>query len=306
LRKQFAPVPGEKDMLAIWADPKVTGRDHPLHAPLGSTGLGLMGLTSLERVAPGNVPLAEMQALARFILFMQRDDGSFYRSYAPDHGGKILVEPLQFYPGESALGLLLLYEIDGEQRWLDAAAKAVAHMSTRRDPDGEPMLDHWMLIAAGRLWPHFDKVTDPPARKKITQFAADLCERLLETKPDEYENPLFEGCLTRDGTTCPTATRTEGLASALVVIPADEVALRTRIESATEDALVFLLRAQVADGKYRGGIPYAIAKVRDDHPRAATFNPMSGEIRIDYVFHAISGMMLYDDVKLRGDESAER
>ena len=34
----FAPVPGEKDMLAIWADPKVTGRDHPLHAPLGSTG----------------------------------------------------------------------------------------------------------------------------------------------------------------------------------------------------------------------------------------------------------------------------
>ena len=60
------------------------------------------------------------------------------------------------------------------------------------------------------------------------------------------------------------------------------------------------------DGKYRGGIPYAIAKVPDDHPCATTFNPMSGEIRIDYVFHAISGMMLYDDVKLRGDESAER
>jgi hypothetical protein len=294
-------------MLAIWADPKVTGRDHPLHAPLGSTGLGLMGLTSLERVAPGNVPLAEMQSLARFILFMQREDGSFYRSYAPDHGGKILVEPLQFYPGESALGLLLLYEIDGEQQWLDAAARAVAHMATRRDADGEPMLDHWMLIAAGRLWPHFDKISDPPSRERITEFAADLCERFLETMPAKHEDPDLAGCLTRDGTTCPTATRSEGLASALVVIPASDVALRARIERATEDALVFLLRAQVADGKYRGGIPYAIKKFPSDHPRAATFNPLSGEIRIDYVFHAISGMMLYDDVKLRGNESeAER
>jgi hypothetical protein len=263
-----------------------------------------MGLTSLERAAPGNVPLAEMQALARFILFMQRDDGSFYRSYAPDHGGKILVEPLQFYPGESALGLLLLYEIDGEQQWLDAAAKAVAHMATRRDADGQPMLDHWMLIAAGRLWPHFDKISDPPSREIIEQFATDLCERFLNAMPDHKGDAQLAGCLTRDGTTCPTATRTEGLASALVVIPQKEVGLRSRIESATEDALLFLLRSQVAEGKYRGGIPYAIARLPDDNPRAATFNPMSGEIRIDYVFHAISGMMLYDDVKLRPPASA--
>lgn len=301
LRQQFAPVPGQKNMLAIWADPKVTGRDHPLHAPLGSTGLGLMGLTSLERVAPGNVPLAEMQSLARFILFMQRDDGSFYRSYAPDHGGKILAEPLLFYPGESALGLLLLYEIDGDERWLNAAAQAVAHMATRREATGEPLLDHWMLIAAGRLWPHFDKIKDPPTRETITQFAADLCERFLDSIPPPTDNAEIAGCMTRDGMTCPTATRTEGLASALAVIPREEVALRSRIERATEDALLFLLRSQVAEGQYRGGIPYAIARLPDDDRRAATFNPLSGEIRIDYVFHAISAMMLYDDVKLKPD-----
>ncbi len=52
LIEQIKPVPGQKDMLAIWSDPAVTGLDGPSQAELGSAGLGLIGLTSLDARRP--------------------------------------------------------------------------------------------------------------------------------------------------------------------------------------------------------------------------------------------------------------
>jgi hypothetical protein len=300
LRKQMQEVPGEKGMLAIWSEPSVTGLSEPRNAQLGSAALGLIGLTSLELAAPGSVPREELQSVARFILYMQRDDGGFYRAYFPDHGGRIKAEPLLFYPGESALALVLLYELDGDQRWLEAAAQAAAWMAQQRDEQGRPRMDHWMLLATSRLWPHYEKTSQPAPRETIMQFALDLCERLMEPSPVRLDDPRIAGCLTRDGLTCNTATRVEGLMAGAVLLPPDQPVLRAKVQRVCEDAIVFLLRSQVAEGEYRGGIPYAMFRVSDDHPLAKRgYNRLAGEVRIDYVHHAISGMMLYDDVFLR-------
>ena len=157
LRKQIEPLEGEQDMLAIWSDPSVTGVEGPRRAELGSAALGLIGLTCVEREAPGSVPREELTGLANFILFMQKEDGDFHARYIPDAGGKLYVPRLLYYPGESALALILLYEVDGNQRWLEAAARSLAFMSRQRNERGDPPLDHWMLLATARIWPVYDK-----------------------------------------------------------------------------------------------------------------------------------------------------
>ena len=303
LRKQIEPVEGQTGMLAIWSDPAVTGLADSRRAELGSAALGLIGLSCVEREAPGTVPREDLTALTEFVLFMQRDDGSFDARYIPDEGGKVYVPQLLFYPGEAALALVLLYEVDGNPRWLEAAAQAIAFMSRQRNELQQPPLDHWMLLATARIWPVYDKTSRPVSREHLVRYSIDLCQRLMEKSQHSPDDPRLEGCLTGSGLTCPTATRVEGLVAALDYLPPDHAAFRTRVQRVCEDAIVFLMRSQVAEGKYRGGIPYACFRVPDDHPwQRRNYNEMAGEIRIDYVHHAISGMMLYDDVVLRQDE----
>lgn len=302
LRQQMQAVPEHAEMLAIWSDPSVTGLEGPRRAELGSAALGLVGLCSLERQVPGSVPAEELTHLANFILFMQRADGGFDARYVPEQGGKQFVPKLLFYPGEAALSLVLLYEVDSNPRWLEAAAQAIAFLSRQRDAAGRPPLDHWMLLATARIWPHYDKTSKPVSRAHLERYSIDLCRRLMETSPPQVDDRRLKGCITGTGLTCPTATRAEGLVAALDYLPRRRAAFRAKVRRVAEDALLFLMNSQVAQGKYRGGIPFAMFRFPEDHPLQArwNYNRMAGEIRIDYVHHAISGMMLYDDVVLRG------
>ena len=97
-------------MLAVWSEPEVNRSGKPLQAKLGGTGLGLVALLSLENIQPGFTPLADLQALGRFTVYMQKEDGSFYSKYIPSAGGRWDEWQSLFYPGEAALGLLMLYQ----------------------------------------------------------------------------------------------------------------------------------------------------------------------------------------------------
>ncbi len=64
--------------------------------------------------------------------------------------------------------------------------------------------------------------------------------------------------------------------------------------SVINDGLLFLLRAQLRSGQYAGGIPRAIKALSENHPQFSdSFNRRVTEIRIDYVQHALSAMILY-------------
>ena len=246
LRKQIEPVEGQEDMLAIWSDPSVTGLEGPRRAELGSAALGLIGLSCVEREAPGSVPAEELTSLANFVLFMQREDGGFHARYIPDEGGKIYVPQLLFYPGESALALVLLYEVDQNPRWLEAAAKAIAFMSQQRDDRDRPVLDHWMLLATARIWSHYEKTSQPVTREHLVQYSKELCERLMEARPRRLDDPRLKGCITGNGLTCPTATRVEGLVAALHYLPQREETFRAKVQRVAQDAIVFLVRQSFA------------------------------------------------------------
>ena len=79
---------------------------------------------------PNAAPLAQLQSLGRFILFLQNADGSFVSKYNPDTGPVGDWQSL-YYPGEAALGLIALYELHHSCEWLIAAGKALAYLAKR-------------------------------------------------------------------------------------------------------------------------------------------------------------------------------
>jgi hypothetical protein len=112
LRKNYIAegvLPGQ---LAVWSAP-VSERSRTAFptAELGATGLGLVALSAVDEAEPGTIPVSELQALGRFIVFLQREDGSFVSKYVAGKGPVTNWESL-YYPGEAALGLISLYKVD--------------------------------------------------------------------------------------------------------------------------------------------------------------------------------------------------
>ncbi len=293
------PVPDRDGLLAVWSDPKVNNSDSPLQAKLGGTGLGLVALLSLEGIHPGFTPLEDLQALGRFIVFMQTEEGDFCSKYIPSTGGCSEKWRSLFYPGEAILGLLMLYERDPSKVWLDSAAKGMAYLAnTRKDSDEVPV-DHWALLATAKLLSG-EKGTDlPVSRELLINHAVQICVVILESQVDNPKRPDYDGGFSKEGKTTPTATRLEGLQAALSFLPADRE-IRQRIENAVARGIAFLLRAQVREGHYIGAFPRAVDYIHEAVRGADRFNSRVKEVRIDYVQHALSAMIQYLERKDTG------
>lgn len=289
------PVPGEPGLLAIWSFPQIHGSDAPACVKLGGTGLGLVALMSVERIEPGFTPLEQLQGLGRFLVFMQRDDGSFYSKYTPEYGGRDGRWESLYYPGEAALGLLMLDERDPAPIWRETAIKTLLYLARRRRDLATVEADHWALLATARLWSHAPETLLADERQAMLRHAVQICHSILASRPCSATEFDAEGSLVPGNLTCPTATRLEGLIAALTFLPDDEAALRRDIRLAVDRGIVFLKKAQICSGPYRGGVPRELLA----HAPGGGFhfaNRRSGEIRIDYVQHALSAMIQYDDL----------
>lgn len=263
------PHPGQ---LVVWSE---TTAPHS-EAELGATGLGLVALTEVRKVAPKSVPLEELQALGRFALFLQKDDGSFVSKYSTETGPEDWDS--LYYPGETALGLIGLYEIDHSRQWFDAAAKALSYLARSRAKLSPVPPDHWALIAMAKMVIFCDKISCPVSREELLQYANQVCASIVH---DQLRNPVapMDGAFDATGRTAPVATRMEGLLAALEFLPKNE--FRAKVEAATGRGIAFLVRVQIKSGPYAGGIP-------------STFlagAPGTSEIRIDGVQHALSAWL---------------
>jgi len=283
------------DLLAIWSDPALTGTPGERQVKLGGVGLGLIALLSAERLEPGLTPRDDLVQLGKFVQYMQKDDGSFYSKYLPSEGGPSENWVSLYYPGEAALGLVMLYEYDGDTTWLESAARAIGYLArSRRDRISSPP-DHWALLATARLVPHLDKLTDAPSENALSRHTIAVCKTMTAKAEEGYYDPVLTGCLTGDGRTTPTATRLEGmLAARTYMSEPDEWC--NRIDHCIEQGINFLLRAQVHSGQFEGGMPRAIATWHTGYSEYdKKFNHRAGEIRVDYVQHALSAMIAHRD-----------
>lgn len=261
--------------LAIWSN--------PYEASLGATSLGLVALLDLQRVKPEPDSKQEFEALARFAVSLQRDDGGFYSLYNLHAGPEKQVESL-YYPGETALGLVSLYELDHTNEWLTAAGKALAYLCKSHSEAPNTPTEHWTLIATAKFLPYFDASHCPVSRAELLRHADQICEGFLAEQITNASQPELAGGFDKNGRTTPTAARLEGLQAALEFIPSNQSELRSRIETAVQRGVDFLLRAQIKSGWYAGGMP---GMVMGNDSDART-------IRIDYVQHALCAWIRYE------------
>ncbi len=294
LRRAIRPLPESSDMLAIWSLPEITGSKNGLQLKLGGTGLGLVALLSVEQILPGTTSREDLRKLGRFLVFMQKEDGSFYSKYFPERGGRNDDWISLYYPGEAALGLLLLYEYDPDPLWLRTALRTITYLARKRSQQSFVEADHWILLATAKLFSFQHERTQSPAQDLFLRHAVQICESILAQRVQLEPGTAQYGCFSDDGLTCPTATRLEGLLAALTFLPSDEAGLRERITTAVHRGVGFLLRSQIRAGPYTGGITRAIQPLPISHPRfSSSFNRRAMEIRIDYVQHALSAILQY-------------
>jgi hypothetical protein len=299
------PVEEWPGVLAVWLDPEISRDSGPLVAKLGGTGLALVALLSLERVAPGSTPREDLAQLGSFLLHMQKPDGSFYSKYIPAQGGRSNRWTSLYYPGEAALGLVMLYEHDGDARWLRAAGDAIAYLARSRAGQKTVPADHWALLATARLLPHADTASPPIARQPMIEHAAQIVRAVLRDQVRHDDNPALIGGFVRDGRTTPTSTRLEGLLAAMEFLPADLAQLRHMTTSAIDRGIGFLLNSQVRQGEHAGAIPRSVRKLAPGHPGySPSANRRADEVRIDYVQHALSAFIQYDAFAAQRDHQA--
>jgi hypothetical protein len=290
--ESILPLPGSEDMLGVWSKPEVNHSGKPLEIKLGGTGLGLVALLSIEKISPGFTPLPKLQALGRSIVYMQKEDGSFSSKYIPSMGGLQHGWQSLYYPGEAALGLLMLYAKDPSEIWLKSAYKALEYLARGRENSKKIPADHWALLATERLLSLENRHQLPISKKLLINHTIQICESMLKDQVTAPFQIKFDGGFSRDGRTTPTSTRLEGLLAALSYLPQDHV-LRKPLLSSMERGITFLLRAQISEGEFAGAFPRSVSKKPVSNPKAIRFNSRVSEVRIDYVQHAMSALIQY-------------
>jgi len=290
--KSIRPIGGRHDIQAVWSEPVVNNSGKPRQAKLGGTGLGLVALLSVEKIHPGFTPLSDLRSLGRFIVYMQKEDGSFYSKYVPSRGGRWDKWQSLYYPGEAALGLIMLYEADSSDVWIESAAKALAYLARSRQNSTNIPADHWALLATEKILSLKNIDELPVSRELLINHAIQICGTMLKEQIENPERPKYEGGFSEDGRTTPTATRLEGLQAALSFLP-HSYEIREPIDAAVRRGIPFLLQAQITEGEFIGAFPRAVGKIDKDSLYANNFNRRATEVRIDYVQHALSAMIQY-------------
>lgn len=300
----MGPVPDRPDLLAVWSEPQLNLSSQARQAKLGGTGLGLVALISIEKIAPGETSVAHLRKLGRFLCYMQKTNGSFYSKYIPAEGGRWEKWSSLYYPGEAALGLLMLYELDPSPRWLKAAVRALTYLARKRAAKTEVEADHWALLATAKLLSIDERSQKPYWRKQILNHAIQISNSILSQADRLMTASSAQGCFTGDGRTTPTATRIEGLLAALSFLPPEQEQLHRRINEHVSQGMHFLMNTQVLAGRFSGAIPRAAHPLPESHPGVSqSLNRRVTEVRIDYVQHTLSAMIQYQRLFLGAAKS---
>ncbi|MBI9035921.1 MAG: hypothetical protein JEZ03_15775 [Bacteroidales bacterium] len=293
LNTSIKPVSDTLNLYGIWSLPQINKAKDQTQLKLGGTGIGLLALLTYWDCNPEFLDQDLYMRMGDFLIYMQKEDGSFYSKYYPETGRDDRWTSL-YYPGEAALGLVRLYEQTKDIKYLKSAAKAINYLFNYRLGKERVEADHWALLASERLLLYSDLYTDVVSREKIELHAAQICKSILNEYPYFPEDSPYYGSLTNNGRTTPTATRLEGLISAYNFLSENFVYLKRDMMNVIPGGINFLVRSQIQQEELKGGIPRAYF-VSEELQLYNGIKPDSRdtEVRIDYNQHAMCAMMQY-------------
>jgi len=129
---------------------------------LGSTALAVVALAEYELATHDQRFHQLMSGMAEFVLWMQRDDGSFRHRYVVPRAEADQDYRTLYFDGEAALAMARMFVVTGDDRFRASAERALDFLVGWYDffvggfIYGE---EHWTCIAAEALWPAVAKTS---------------------------------------------------------------------------------------------------------------------------------------------------
>jgi hypothetical protein len=260
---------------------------------VGSTALTVLAFVEVARAHLDHSYKLVVPELTAFLRAQQRPDGEFMHEYDRDANRPIDVQ-LLYYSGEAALALSRAHSLLGDPRDLDAASRALAHLSGgawsffgSRYYWGE---EHWTCQAMDDLW-------EAAPNRKALDFCLSwqaFCRKLQYgpgDTPFDGDGAYGFGPLVTPRLT-PAGSRTEAAIATLEAarragVAQDELAA---LEGQIRRSLALLLRQQFRPGpKHLFADPGAVNG-------AMPGSEVDWQLRIDYAQHAGSAMVRWLDL----------
>jgi len=253
-------------------------------ATSGGTGLALTALCNL--LNDRKISLTILRKMGNFILYMQTGKGDFTPSFEFGTKQKSNVYAARYYPGEACLGLLNLYEVDKDERWLLAAKKGLFRLAqlAGKTKIEDMKFDHWGMLALQKLFSIKKNGLTKDEKTVLATFADKNVNLVLDKQIVDEKNARL-GAFETTKSICGVATILEGLIAAYDCVGTS--VLKMRIVNAASLGIAHIARYQVKVGELEGGIP-----------KTHIWNTMEAnnedkEIRIDYVQHSLSALVTY-------------
>ena len=120
---------------------------------LGGNGIAIVTLTEYMDVFQNEDYVDVCKALGEGILKQQGEDGSYYHILYTDFS-RLEEFRTVYYDGECTFALTRLYSLTKEQKWLDAACKAIDHFIAA---DYTQYRDHWVAYSLNEVTKYVDR-----------------------------------------------------------------------------------------------------------------------------------------------------
>ena len=254
-------------------------------AKSGAAGVALCALSNLYQEK--EIDLPTLRGLGEFILSMTDDEGNVWAYYNLETNEVDTNAEAIFYPGEAAAGLLNLYEIDPQQKWLNAVIKIIMNIvNTRKTMNLDIPFDHWSVYVIKELLFKL-LVKDQNDVYDMRAYAEQMAIPVLSNQITNPKNSYF-GALIDNIRPCSLGAIMEGLASIYFITENEQ--LKMILSKALSIGNFFLAKVQVKTGINAGGLPNSANWVKPG------VTPNASIIRIDNVSHVALGWLRYQNI----------
>ena len=253
-------------------------------AKSGSAGVALCALCNLYEEK--ELELTVLRGLGEFLLSMINEEGNVYAYYNFETREIDKKAEAIFYPGEVAMGLLSLYEIDPQQKWLDAVKNIINYIvRTRKTMDLEIPFDHWSVLVIEKLLNKH--LVNPDEANDMRAYAEQMAIAVLSNQITNSNNSYY-GAFKDNVMPCSIGTIMEGLAA--IYFCTNNEQMRKILFKSLSIGNYFLSKVQVKTGKNAGGLPNSANWVKPG------VTPNASIIRIDNVQHVILGWLKFQNI----------
>ncbi|MCP4869942.1 MAG: hypothetical protein GY898_14620 [Proteobacteria bacterium] len=252
---------------------------------LGGIGLGLCAMAELQKARPGSVSLETTLEMARHVERMQNPDGSFDSFYDWTGTDKRLRKSI-YYSGEAILGLLRVYQVTGDEHWLDVAEKGADYLVDERwNSLGLTIYtppDAWLIQALEEL----DRERPDPDREAYAFAIGEQIARHKQMDPLKVPEDMLGAGLS--GVSSLPHAATAGSFGEALSAAARLEARRRPGESRFRTFALYNAEYNIRN-QYWGPNEYALPNPARAHG-GFRVKPDHGEVRNDHVQHSMSGL----------------